>query len=497
MQDNLIWLGEWQVNSAQNTLSSCGDIKKLEHKPMQVLLQLIADAGNLVTKEQLVEQVWHGRVVSDDAIAVAVSQIRKALSDNARSPRFIKTIPGRGYCLIAEVRQEKISEQKLEPALSSVGEQQLRTEKKKLIREQGNNKRSSGLLLLLTLVVVAFFVYLYSPDDKNAEQVNQAQNLQANDPYEATGEARQLLNSSELKNWQKALAMLESAMPEGEKRAEFYLLIARAKFKILNIQYNEVDERLPEYRQLLLRALALNDNDAEVHLALANLYFLADWQFQKANSHFLQALELAPEKIENHFNYLNFLLALNRLEDAKKHTQIIRKIDPYTYSLPMMAWVNNMQRHYDLATQETEKLLSLNPNSFDYHWSAQSIAENRGHHEGALKHMLKLLDTFDYSAEEREQLALIAEQSGLPGIYHWLLHTKQETRNIGQYLPPLSFARYALASGDKALALDYLEQALAIRQTEILWLKVDPKYDGLREEPRFQAIIAQIGIDVI
>lgn len=77
---------------------------------MQVLLFLIQHAGERVSKDQILQNVWEGSVVADDILSVSVSKIRKALGDNARNPTFIKTLPGFGYSLIAHV--EKIDQTK-------------------------------------------------------------------------------------------------------------------------------------------------------------------------------------------------------------------------------------------------------------------------------------------------------------------------------------------------------------------------------------------------
>lgn len=106
-------LGTWKVCPLTNTLSNQSDSNKtdsnntdthsIDNKSMQVLLFLMQHAGEQVTKAQIFEHVWKGSVVADDILSVSVSKIRKALGDNARSPTFIKTIPGVGYVLIAEV----------------------------------------------------------------------------------------------------------------------------------------------------------------------------------------------------------------------------------------------------------------------------------------------------------------------------------------------------------------------------------------------------------
>ena len=60
--------------------------------------------------------------------------------------------------------------------------------------------------------------------------------------------------------------------------------------------------------------------------------------------------------------------------------------------------------------------------------------------------------------------------------------------DIGQYAPPLAVAGYSAGAGDKDFVSDWLEQALEIRQPELLYLEVDPKYDTLRSDPRFKEL---------
>jgi len=70
---------------------------------MRVLLELVRHAGNVCTREALVEQVWPDTVVNEDALTHAISDLRKIFGDTPRNPQFIQTIPKVGYRLIAPV----------------------------------------------------------------------------------------------------------------------------------------------------------------------------------------------------------------------------------------------------------------------------------------------------------------------------------------------------------------------------------------------------------
>ena len=97
-------LGRWVVCPITNTLQDTEEQRSIDNKSMQVLLFLIQHSGQNVTKEEILEHVWKGSVVSEEILSVAISKVRKALGDNARQPTFIKTLPNVGYCLIAGVK---------------------------------------------------------------------------------------------------------------------------------------------------------------------------------------------------------------------------------------------------------------------------------------------------------------------------------------------------------------------------------------------------------
>ena len=89
----------------QQTLSSPQHSVRIEPMMSELLAYFCHHQGVVVSKEQLLDDVWHGRYVSDNSIAKLVTKLRKALGDDARNPMYIVTIPKRGYRLVAPVEQ--------------------------------------------------------------------------------------------------------------------------------------------------------------------------------------------------------------------------------------------------------------------------------------------------------------------------------------------------------------------------------------------------------
>ena len=83
-------VGEWQLFSDKNSLQKGEEVKHLDNKSLQVLLLLIQHAGQPVSKDVLQQTVWAGKSTSADILSVAISNIRKALGDNAQHPTYIK-----------------------------------------------------------------------------------------------------------------------------------------------------------------------------------------------------------------------------------------------------------------------------------------------------------------------------------------------------------------------------------------------------------------------
>jgi TolB-like protein/DNA-binding winged helix-turn-helix (wHTH) protein/Flp pilus assembly protein TadD len=96
-------IGQWLVQPTLNSISDNESSKRVEPKMMQVLVHLAAHAGQVVSKEQLMGAAWPDTFVTDDVLLRCISELRKALSDDPREPRFIQTIAKKGYRLIAPV----------------------------------------------------------------------------------------------------------------------------------------------------------------------------------------------------------------------------------------------------------------------------------------------------------------------------------------------------------------------------------------------------------
>lgn len=98
-----IMVGDWAFSPEAASLARNGERRRLEHRAARVLELLCRRQGAPVSTAELVENVWEGRSLSQNSVAVVIADLRRALDDDSRSPRYIETIPKRGYRLLAPV----------------------------------------------------------------------------------------------------------------------------------------------------------------------------------------------------------------------------------------------------------------------------------------------------------------------------------------------------------------------------------------------------------
>lgn len=96
-------LEDWLVEPELNRVSKGETSVHLEPKAMEVLVCLAEHAGVVVPRQVLVDRVWSTEFITDSTLTHTIADLRRALADDARTPRFIETIPKRGYRLVAEV----------------------------------------------------------------------------------------------------------------------------------------------------------------------------------------------------------------------------------------------------------------------------------------------------------------------------------------------------------------------------------------------------------
>src|SRR5690348_8091891 len=103
LSDQPFRIGEWQVEPLLDQVTRGAEVHRLEPRTMRVLVRLAQTPGKVVSSEELLDSAWSGVIVSPASVYQAISQLRKLLGDTDATPRYIVTVPRRGYRLVAAV----------------------------------------------------------------------------------------------------------------------------------------------------------------------------------------------------------------------------------------------------------------------------------------------------------------------------------------------------------------------------------------------------------
>jgi TolB-like protein/DNA-binding winged helix-turn-helix (wHTH) protein len=96
-------IGEWRVNPASGQISREGETARVDARSMRLLICLAEHAGQVVSIDDLLEQVWTGVIVTPDSVYQAVTSLRRLLGDDSKQPTYIATVPRLGYRMVASV----------------------------------------------------------------------------------------------------------------------------------------------------------------------------------------------------------------------------------------------------------------------------------------------------------------------------------------------------------------------------------------------------------
>ncbi|HXJ11762.1 MAG TPA: winged helix-turn-helix domain-containing protein [Candidatus Limnocylindrales bacterium] len=259
--------------------------------------------------------------------------------------------------------------------------------------------------------------------------------------------------------------------------------------------YERPSEVMPKSKVAAEQALKLDDTLAEAHAALGWVHWIYDWDWLGAEKEFKRAIQLNPGHELSHRMYAMYLDSAGRFDEAFREFQIARQLDPVSLGL-----IRNTGEHfrylrqYDRAIAENRKVLEMDPGFEDALESLSHAYANKGMYEESIKVIEQL------SIREGEQsLATTMKTAYARGGYKGALINRlqfyKDRRKAGSFVAFWDEALLQVQMGNQDLALAALEKACDERE-DLTNLNVDPFWDNLRSDPRFQDLIRRIGIPV-
>jgi serine/threonine-protein kinase len=290
----------------------------------------------------------------------------------------------------------------------------------------------------------------------------------------------------------RGIPYYNQAIEKDPSYALAYTALAEAYYG-MSSQFMSPREAMPKMRTAAIKALSVDDTLAEAHalLGLVRAFYEHDWA--GAEAEFKRALDLNLGSSSAHEWYGYYLTAIGSHEKALKELAFARELDPLSNKINLVLGLSyGMARRYEEAIEQLRKTITMDPDFWYGHlwlgWSYQQL----GRHDEALEELntaFRLGASPYASAYLAYMQALTGGRAAAEKVVKGM--EEQYARN---YVSPHHIAIVYVGLGEKDQAFEWLERAFEHREEILVFLNVDPTWDSLRADPRFENLMRRIGL---
>ena len=243
------------------------------------------------------------------------------------------------------------------------------------------------------------------------------------------------------------------------------------------------------------KALEIDDLLAEAHSALAWVKHVFDWDWLEAEREFKRAIELNPRYPTAHQWYAEYLMKVGRHNEAIAEIKRAQELDPLSLIINAIGgYVFFFARQYDEAIEQSRKTLEIDMNFYPAHLNLGWAYEQKGMFEEAITEFQKAIRLSGGSSLPLRNLGHAYAMSGRKSEAKEILNELMELSKQS-YDQSYGIALIYTGLGEKDQALEWLENVYKERSGGMAILKVDPRMDGLRDNPRFTELLKKIGLE--
>jgi serine/threonine-protein kinase len=249
------------------------------------------------------------------------------------------------------------------------------------------------------------------------------------------------------------------------------------------------------------RALSIDDQLAEAHTSLAKIKLSYEWDWPGAESEFKNAIQLNPGYATAHQWYGVYLSEMGRHDESIRERTTAQELDPLSLSITTglgraLFWA----RRYDDSIQHLQSAMSKDPNYGDTYWSLGLAYEQKRMYPEAIAAFQRAVDLSKMSETNEgkpEMLAALGHAYALEGKQgdgKAMIDKLAKLAASPTYVSSYGVSLIYVALGDKESAFQWLERAFQERDENFIHLKVDPRLDPVRSEPRFQQLLQRVNL---
>jgi TolB-like protein/DNA-binding SARP family transcriptional activator/tetratricopeptide (TPR) repeat protein len=305
-----------------------------------------------------------------------------------------------------------------------------------------------------------------------------------------------MMQRRNLESVDAAIRYFSEALEKDSLYAQSYAGLAEAY--LTKAEYVSPKTVLPRAKAAAVRALELNDNLPETHLALAKLLLHSDWNWTEAEREYLRAIELAPDLAIAHYGYADFLRASRRFDEMLREVRAglaierTETVDPIAFARSEQLRLGRAMfqaQRYDEAITHHRMALELDPTA----QPARSGMAYALYMKGEYGHAAAMMDTIRATggSPALEMMGAIYARAGRRAeAMEMLQRLLAESRT--RYVPKDQIGGIYNGLGDVDNALRWFEAAVDDHHWLAVYRNSDPLVESLRSNPRFQRLLRQM-----
>jgi TolB-like protein/Tfp pilus assembly protein PilF len=319
--------------------------------------------------------------------------------------------------------------------------------------------------------------------------------------YEAYLKGRALWYERTTEALKRSIEYFQQAIQKDENYAPAYAGLADAYGLLAIVPWDALAPReaMPKAKAMAQKALEIDDSLAEAYSSLALVLHRYEWDWPGAEQNYKRAIEMNPNSSRAHLWYAWLLMTMGRAEEGlseiKEAEEVTRRIDPLGLVdiRATMAEGLFVARQYDRAIEECRKGFELNPNYFLLHYVLGRCYAQKRMYARAISLFERAIK---FAGDNLLLLAALGYTYGFAGRRAKALKCFETLKGLrrSRYVSTIYFACIYAGLQDKDQTCLWLEKAYLERADGLNYINVEPGFDFLRSDPRFQKLLRRMNL---
>lgn len=327
--------------------------------------------------------------------------------------------------------------------------------------------------------------------DEERSRVSRRHTINA-EAYQSYLKGRYHWNKRTPDGLKKSIEYFNEALEKDPAYGQAYAGIADSYNTLARFNLLHPQEAYPKARAAATKALEIDETLSEAHASLAVVKMDYEWDLPGAEREFKRAITLNPGYPGAHQWYGLLLAARGQTEEALAEMKRAHDLDPLSLIIDMgLGGLYIYAHQYDQAIAHFEKTRELHPEAFQPDSNLAYVYEIKGMKDEAVAAYLKSRTLAGDSAERVSAFKTTYAVAGWKGYLQRRVDEMKAQARL-KYVSPFSIALVYAQMGEKTQALTWLEKTYEERNYRLLFIRIDPRLDSLRSEPRFIDLMKRI-----